>query len=528
MERQEHLTRLVGALALAAGLKAALFVGSVVPFNSDEAVVALMARHIRAGARPAFFYGQSYLGSLDAWLVAAGFALFGQQVWVIRLVQGLLYLGTIASAYLLARKVYPRRAWIARAAVLLLAIPPVAVTLYTTASLGGYGETLLLGNLLLLLALSIYAGNGRWIHWLAFGLLAGLGFWTFGLILVYLLPTGIMLLIYLARRPRAWPLATLALTGAGLSAWPWVSSTLEDGLSSVSELGGSAIAGASAGGYLADTLRHISYFALFGPTVILGLRPSWSVEWLADPLAPVVLAMGAAATWFATRRVTGKDCAAPGRRLLIGVAVTTLAGFLLTPFGADPSGRYFLPVAVPGAILTAEMLYHLPSRRLASVLLLSLAAFNLAASAGSALRYPPGLTTQFDAVAQVDKRYDQALIAFLQQEDETRGYANYWVEFPIAFLSSERLIFSARLPYHLDFRYTSRDDRYGPYRQAVEISPRAAYITSRHPQLDDRLRRSFDSLGVTYAEKQIGDYHVFYRLSRRIAPEELGLSQPVP
>ncbi len=51
-----------------------------------------MARHILGGERPIFFYGQAYMGSLDAWLVAAGFWFFGQQVWVIRFVQILLYL----------------------------------------------------------------------------------------------------------------------------------------------------------------------------------------------------------------------------------------------------------------------------------------------------------------------------------------------------------------------------------------------------------------------------------------------------
>ena len=60
---------------------------NVVPFNSDEAVVALMARHILQGERPIFFYGQAYMGSADAYLVATGFWVFGEQVWVIRLIE---------------------------------------------------------------------------------------------------------------------------------------------------------------------------------------------------------------------------------------------------------------------------------------------------------------------------------------------------------------------------------------------------------------------------------------------------------
>ena len=110
-------------------------------------------------------------------------------------------------------------------------------------------------------------------------------------------------------------------------------------------------------------------------------------------------------------------------------------------------------------------------------------------------------------------------------EGETSGYSNYWVEYPIAFLSGERLVFSARLPYHEDFRYTARDDRYPPYTQAVAESERAAYITSKHPALDGYLRDQFAALGVSFSEQQIGDYRVFYRLSRKVTPQEIGLGE---
>src|SRR5438128_2438006 len=76
-------------------LKAVALAAGAVSFNSDEAIVALMARHILQGERPIFFYGQAYMGSLDAWLVAGSFSLFGQTILAIRLVQIALYLGTI-------------------------------------------------------------------------------------------------------------------------------------------------------------------------------------------------------------------------------------------------------------------------------------------------------------------------------------------------------------------------------------------------------------------------------------------------
>ncbi|MBE0690593.1 MAG: hypothetical protein IH587_10785, partial [Anaerolineae bacterium] len=68
-----------------------LLLSNTVSFHSDEAIVGLMARHILAGERPTFFFGQAYMGSLDAWLVALGFRLLGESVQTIRIVQSLLY-----------------------------------------------------------------------------------------------------------------------------------------------------------------------------------------------------------------------------------------------------------------------------------------------------------------------------------------------------------------------------------------------------------------------------------------------------
>ena len=112
---------------------------------------------------------------------------------------------------------------------------------------------------------------------------------------------------------------------------------------------------------------------------------------------------------------------------------------------------------------------------------------------------------------------------FLRQEGEDRGYTNYWVSYPLAFLSREELIFVPRLPYHLDFRYTERDDRYEPYDDLVAESDHAAYITTNHPALDELLRSGFIQDGLTWQEIQIGDYHVFYDLSAPIRPNDIGL-----
>ncbi|MFQ5410386.1 MAG: hypothetical protein ACE5FI_18405, partial [Anaerolineales bacterium] len=323
------------------------------------------------------------------------------------------------------------------------------------------------------------------------------------------------------RRVTRW---TAAAAGFVAGSWPWWQATLLGGANTVAELSGAHVLSEASG-----LLIRLLNLGVFYPTALIGLRPPWGVTLLALPLAPVALIvfLGTLAHTALRLRAPATVESRAGQLLLLGVCATTLAGLIVTPFGGDPSGRYVLPLAAPLALFTADMLARLRRRNalVAHVGLGTLLVFNLWGNVESARANPPGITTQFDAVAQIDKSYDDALMRFLLDNGETRGYGNYWVGFPLAFLSDEALIFSAQLPYHPDFRYTPRDDRYAPYTTAVAQSERVAYITTHHPALNDEIRVGLHALGVTFEERQIGDYHVFYHLSRAVRPSELGLGE---
>ncbi len=534
-ERAKDCWMLILILLMAAGLKATLLLLERIPFNSDEAVVALMARHILDGERPVFFYGQAYMGSLDAWLVALGFTLFGQQVWVIRLVQILLYLLTIISTVWIGKE-FLGSLKIGLGAGVLLAVPTVNVTLYTTASLGGYGEALLIGNLILISGLKILhvrpdeiKKRKSFVWWPVFGLLAGLGLWANGLTLIYTIPVGVMILVRLIRNRElkaSFSRIALAIGGffLGSGAWWWFA--LDQGIGSlIQELFGSAVA-VEGGSWLVRVGNHLVNLLLLGSTATLGLRPPWSTAWLGLPLVPFVLLIWGIV--FIQWRRLQSDQENPARLtywLLAGMCITLAAGFVLTSFGVDPSGRYFVPLAVPLSLAASAVFHRYMDKRriwgwLAFAVLLG---FHLWGTIQSALKFPPGITTQFYAPAQVDHRRMDDLIEFLKSEGITRGYSNYWVTYPLAFLSEEELIFIPRLPYHPDLRYTARDDRYPPYRQLVTASGEVAYITTRNPALDEVIAKGLGTAGVTWQEIWIGDYHLFYHLSRPVRPAELGL-----
>jgi len=546
---------LVGTALVAVGLKLSLLASGSVPFNADEAVVALMARHILQGERPVFFYGQAYMGSLDAYLVAGGFWLFGEKVWVLRGVQGALYLATLLSTAWLGKAAFG--SWkVGMIAAWLLAIPTVNLTLYTTATLGGYGEMLLVGNLILLAALRIAnnieadeLNNRLWI-WLAFGFLIGLGGWVFGMTLVYSVPACLFLIwrgmgsrtgTAMAERRstrkfvqqiRIPGILTLTTAGVVFGSAPWWIYARSSGLVELlKELGGGAIAGVEGLSWPWQVTQHLFNLLVFGSSVVFGLRSPWEIRWLAWPLSPIILAFWLGVVFVATssflRSLFKRQEAhnTKGLILLMGVVITLVAGFLLTPFGADPSGRYFLPLGVIMALFAAQAVVLWRERwgRWSYGLVGLVLVFNLWGTVQTALDNPPGLTTQFDTQTWIDHRYDKALVDFLRSQGEQRGYSNYWVSYPLAFQSGEDLIFVPRLPYHLDFRYTARDDRYKPYDQLVDQAEHLAYITTHHPELDKRLRTGFTSLGVAWKEATIGDYHIFYGLSRKVRLEELNL-----
>jgi hypothetical protein len=344
---------------------------------------------------------------------------------------------------------------------------------------------------------------------------AGFAFYTFPLVLIYLIPIGVGLLYRL--REKAWRSYLIAGLGFAIGSAPWWLALIQSGGVLLAEMTGAAVSGSvEAPSFIGSLgIRLINYW-LFGMSAWWGVRYPWSAEFVLPVLGAMALVFYLGALGYALKR---------GPRVLWGMIATLGVTYLITSFGGDPSGRYFLPLYLPLAIFTAMLLQRIRKQNvtLAALLLVVLLGYNVGGTWLAATHQPPGITTQFDPVTWIDHTRDQELIDFLLEQGETRGYTNYWVQTPIAFLSNERIISAARLPYHLSLGYTPRDDRYPPYTQAVRAASRAFYITVNHPLLDTLIRERLAALGVSYQEQTIGNYHIFYDLARKVEPEELGV-----
>ncbi|MGQ0604978.1 MAG: glycosyltransferase family 39 protein, partial [Anaerolineales bacterium] len=366
------------ACVIAVAFRIMLLWAEAVPFNGDETVIALMARHILQGARPVFFYGQAYMGSLDAWLVAGAFRLFGESVLAVRAVQIVLYSGYIASVWILARRWFAD-ARVATLAACLCSLPPVLVTTYTTASLGGYSESLLLGNLILWLGWEVTFGGreGSRTYWLALGLIGGLAFWTLGLAGVYLLPIGLIGLLRF--QWKLWPSYLMAAIAFLLGSAPWWWHNLTYEWAALQTLLGVEVDGIAAR-VLGPGERALG-FALLGVPAVLGLRPPWSVEFLPWPmlvLTMIIYSMVAAYHVWGARR--GQPVMSSGSSRLMWLLPLTLAIILIgTRFGTVATGRYFLPLYLVVALTTASAITALWRVRpvLGAVSLLAVLAVNV-------------------------------------------------------------------------------------------------------------------------------------------------------
>lgn len=317
------------------------------------------------------------------------------------------------------------------------------------------------------------------------GFLPGLGLWANGLTLVYAASVWALggWAVFIRRWLAEWkfPAALFSCSAVGIllgSAPGWTFAIQNGWQSLFSELLGSAVA-VEEGSWILLRLQHLLHIIIFGLPVIFGMRPPWEIRWLALPPIPLVLAFWLTAmVWFGCRVIKSSP-QSWFFRLLLGVVLVLLAGFVFTPFGVDPSGRYFLPLTVPLALAAADGVNRLPLRRTWQMWVIAVVMlYNAWGTLDCARRNPPGLTTQFYNQTAVDHRYMDELIYYFLQEQEWRGYTTYWVAYPLAFHSQEQLIYVPGLPYHLDLRYTVRDDRYPPYTQAVAESQRVAYITT--------------------------------------------------
>src|SRR6266571_1206006 len=178
--------------------------------DGDEAMVGIQAEHILRGEHPYYYYGQPYMGSLEAYLMAILFAIAGPSVWMLRAEPILLSLGVVWLTWKLAgiladtAQLPPfAQQMFKTIAALFAAISPLYDTVLELRTLGGYIETFVLMLCLLIAAFQL---TRRWqagaankelaLRWAGIGFIVGLGYWVNPLIVIAVMSAAIWIVVF--------------------------------------------------------------------------------------------------------------------------------------------------------------------------------------------------------------------------------------------------------------------------------------------------------------------------------------------
>jgi hypothetical protein len=411
--------------------------------ESDEAIVGLMARHILKGEFPIFYWGQSHMGTFEAYLTAGMFVLFGPSALVLKLTVLTLFLLFLAAHFKLAEEVSESRfvAWMATISV---GISPAFLTVWSLKSRGGYMSLLLFGTLSLLLAARLVKNDShRRVTILLLGASTGVAFWSHFAAVTYAIPIGLILLWKF--RATLLRYAWVGVIGFLVGSSPvWIYNFLHHF--------------ASASQPVARRTTIIEDFQnIFGTglPILLGGRAPWSPN---DGYLPylgvfVVLVFLGAFGWMVAGQLKAGN---PSVCLLLlfafmyplFVSAGGVGFFMLEP-------RYLFPLYSVCYIILFMALPRVGPKLGMMALIISL---NLYGS--FTLRDDefiiPGYTQPMEA-----------LIEFLKSEDVMYAYAPYWIAYRLSFESNEDIVASPPPGDHI---------RYGPYDVAVKSNKPVAYI----------------------------------------------------
>lgn len=211
-------------ILLNGGLRLALIYQGWPASNSDEGTVGLMALHIAYhGALPIFFYGQGYMGSLEAFVGAALFPILGASVIALRVGVLLLFTLFLVVMYCLTALLYNKT--LALITLILLSLGTPETFFREIEALAGHPETplfcasIVLFTTWLCLTTPISAQSTcdnrcgkRRLLFALWGLLVGAALWNDPLAWAYIVLSGLFLLLFCR--------AELRLKGIVLSVLP--------------------------------------------------------------------------------------------------------------------------------------------------------------------------------------------------------------------------------------------------------------------------------------------------------------------
>ena len=481
--------------------------------DADEAIVGLMGKHILEGRGiPVFYYGQHYMGSLEAILASISFYFFGVTPFALSLVP-------LLCGVLLGPLMYCLAAALAgpvagRVAALLMAVPPSALVIWSTKARGGFVEILVLGAIALLVTIRWFQGSSTRLGFpVVLGFVLGLGWWVNNQIVYFIVPIGICSVLVLGRDllGSSIRLSRLAaVVGAGLLAFgvgscPYWLYNFERGFPS---LGMFAFAPADEIGKQASGLFYQAI------PILLGAVRFWHTEEIfphAIAAAYAIYLVLLVVLLIARRKEVaqlffGRINRASPVELLPLVVVWSCFVFTVSTFGwLVQAPRYLLPIYVSlfALVGVAVSLLARHSKAAGTLAVCSVLGMNISSSylGGRAVAGEP-IVFKGERVA----RDHTELIAALDELGISYVRANYWIGYRLAFETAERITFSMfQEPYQI---------RIPEYERGLTPAQRQELPLVLVPSEGELVRRALQEAGIPFKERQAGGYVIVYDIRR--------------
>lgn len=468
-ERREWALALAVAWVLVAVRSAVFVVYEQSYFDADQAIVGLMAKHLAEGrALPLFFYGQSYMLGVEAWLAAPWLWLFGPTVASLRLSLVALNLATVTLMITTLWRAVGLRPWHGLAATLCFAIAPPFTSALLLEAQGGSIEPF------------VYVTVLWWLRRrpLWFGALLGIGFlnreFTAYAVPVILLGQALTGRLWRPQAIRAWVLASVSFCAV----WEGVNS-----LKPYADLMGPGTRGQLLGGFAGSQLADVSsrtslsfselpvrlvatvsqLFALLVNGAALGGNVPQGHNWLWWPL---MIGLGAAAlrlAWLVWRGGAPTAERVAFCAYLCGVGVLATVAYAATHVPDDGTMRYLLlmllvPIGLVGGVLAIESNVRVRIGVIAMVLVWGVTA---AIDTGAFIRHYASGTVPNEMREVADA---------LEARGLTVAEADYWRAYKLSFLTEERVRFASTDVVRIA-EYQALAVRAGESLRRLELSP---------------------------------------------------------
>ncbi|HEU5001169.1 MAG TPA: glycosyltransferase family 39 protein [Actinomycetota bacterium] len=473
------LVILVASLGLGLLLRIATATHYSGALDSDEAVVGLMAREILHGHFPVFYWGQQYGGTLEVFITAALFSIFGSSTFILKLVPCVLDGVACFLVWRVGRRTIGEIP--ARAASMIFWLWPASFVWSSIKARGFYGVALVLALLVMLLVIRL-RDHQTTSDWLWLGLVLGLGWWTTPEILFVAVPSLVWLLVLQRRYLKR---VALLVPGAVLGGAPWIVWNLENHLNSLRATPQPVPHN--------SYLNHLSGFFKTGLPGALGLRLPLSSKWIAVPWAAklayvvAIVALGAIA-WYWRRRLV----------LPIAILVAYPFIFALSPYSwylAEP--RYLLLLSPVLALLVGRAITRWSLGLIAIPIVVAL-------TIGGLVVIPTQLPFPKDF---------GPLDSALKTHGISHAFADYWIAYRLDFESKETVTASPISP----IRNVRIDGE-------VRSRPNPAYIFFRNSLPEYQFASQLSTLGITDQTFNIGPFDI-YLPDRKVTPPSPGMPQ---